>query len=77
MRLKGVIDGNQVNIPEPRKSDEVQKLYMLIGLYVLVESFQEITFPYLTLILSKINKIKNLSKRVSIRKYKYKFNKVS
>ena len=31
MRLKGVIDGNQVNIPEPEGCDGDSKLYMLIG----------------------------------------------
>ncbi len=43
MRLKGVIDGNEVNIPEPNECDEDSKLYMLIGLLYAVNIFQEIT----------------------------------
>ena len=31
-RPKGVVDGNQVNIPEPSSSDESRILYTLIGL---------------------------------------------
>jgi hypothetical protein len=42
VRLKGVIDGNQVNIPEPEGSDEDKKLYTLIGLLCAVNVFQEI-----------------------------------
>ena len=43
MRLKSVIDGNQVNIPEPRRSDGDCKLYTLIGLSVQPKNSQEIT----------------------------------
>ena len=30
-RLKSVVDGNQVNIPEPAGSDGGRNLYLLIG----------------------------------------------
>ena len=43
MRPKGVIDGNQVNIPGPVGSDEFRKLFGLIGLLRAVKEFQEIT----------------------------------
>ena len=43
MRPKGVIDGNQVNIPGPAGSDEFRKLSGLIGLILAVKEFLEIT----------------------------------
>ena len=43
MRPKGVIDGNQVNIPGPVGSDECGKLSGLIGLLPAVKVFLEIT----------------------------------
>ncbi len=43
MRPKGVIDGNQVNIPGPAGSDESRKLSGLIGLILAVKGFLEIT----------------------------------
>ncbi len=43
MRPKGVIDGNQVNIPGPVGSDEFRKLSGLIGLLPAVKGFLEIT----------------------------------
>ena len=43
MRPKGVIDGNQVNIPGPVGSDEFRKLSGLIGLFLAVKGFLEIT----------------------------------
>ena len=43
MRPKGVIDGNQVNIPGPAGSDEFRKLSGLIGLLLAVKGFLEIT----------------------------------
>ena len=43
MRPKGVIDGNQVNIPGPVGSDGFRKLLGLIGLLLAVKGFLEIT----------------------------------
>jgi hypothetical protein len=43
VRPKGVIDGNQVNIPGPVGSDEFRKLSRLIGLLSAVKGFLEIT----------------------------------
>jgi hypothetical protein len=43
VRPKGVIDGNQVNIPGPVGSDECRKLLGLIGLLPAVKVFLEIT----------------------------------
>ena len=43
MRPKGVIDGNQVNIPGPVGSDEFRKLSGLIGLLRAGKEFLEIT----------------------------------
>ena len=43
MRPKGVIDGNQVNIPGPVGSDEFRILSGLIGLFLAVKGFLEIT----------------------------------
>ena len=43
MRPKGVIDGNQVNIPGPVGSDEFRILSGLIGLFLAVKEFLEIT----------------------------------
>ena len=43
MRPKGVIDGNQVNIPGPVGSDEFRILSGLIGLLLAVKEFLEIT----------------------------------
>ena len=43
MRPKGVIDGNQVNIPGPVGSDGSRKLLGLIGLLLAVKGFLEIT----------------------------------
>ena len=43
MRPKGVIDGNQVNIPGPVGSDEFLILSGLIGLFLAVTGFLEIT----------------------------------
>ena len=43
MRPKGVIDGNQVNIPGPVGSDEFCKLSGLIGLLPAVKGSLEIT----------------------------------
>ena len=43
MRPKGVIDGNQVNIPGPVGSDEFRILSGLIGLLLAVKGFLEIT----------------------------------
>ena len=43
MRPKGVIDGNQVNIPGPAGSDEFRILSGLIGLFLAVKGFLEIT----------------------------------
>ena len=43
MRPKGVIDGNQVNIPGPVGSDECRILSRLIGLLPAVKVFLEIT----------------------------------
>ena len=43
MRPKGVIDGNQVNIPGPVGSDEFLKSLGLIGLLPAVKGFLEIT----------------------------------
>ena len=43
MRPKGVIDGNQVNIPGPAGSDEFRKLSGLTGLPTAVKEFLEIT----------------------------------
>ena len=41
MRAKAVVDGNQVNIPEPAGSDECEMLSGLIGLAGRPEDFQE------------------------------------
>ena len=43
MRPKGVIDGNQVNIPGPVGSDEFRILSGLIGLLPAVKASLEIT----------------------------------
>ena len=43
MRPKGVIDGNQVNIPGPVGSDGSRKLLGLIGLLPAVKGSLEIT----------------------------------
>ncbi len=43
MRPKGVIDGNQVNIPGPVGSDGYRKLLGLIGLLLAVKVSLEIT----------------------------------
>jgi hypothetical protein len=43
VRPKGVIDGNQVNIPGPVGSDEFRKLSGLTGLLPAVKEFLEIT----------------------------------
>jgi hypothetical protein len=43
VRPKGVIDGNQVNIPGPVGSDEFRKLSGLTGLLPAVKGFLEIT----------------------------------
>jgi hypothetical protein len=43
VRPKGVIDGNQVNIPGPVGSDECRVLSGLIGLLPAVKVFLEIT----------------------------------
>ena len=43
MRPKGVIDGNQVNIPGPVGSDGFRKLLGLIGLLLAVKGSLEIT----------------------------------
>ncbi len=43
MRPKGVIDGNQVNIPGPVGSDGFRKLSGLIGLLLAVKESLEIT----------------------------------
>jgi hypothetical protein len=43
VRPKGVIDGNQVNIPGPAGSDEFRKSSGLIGLIPAVKEFLEIT----------------------------------
>ena len=43
MRPKGVIDGNQVNIPGPVGSDESRVWSGLIGLFLAVKGFLEIT----------------------------------
>jgi len=43
VRPKGVIDGNQVNIPGPVGSDEFRILSGLIGLFLAVKEFLEIT----------------------------------
>jgi len=43
VRPKGVIDGNQVNIPGPVVSDGFRKLLGLIGLLLAVKGSLEIT----------------------------------
>jgi hypothetical protein len=45
-RPKGVVDGNQVNIPEPAGSDEFRVLYDLIRIGRASKEFQEIAPAY-------------------------------